>query len=61
MDRGGLINISLKNPFKDNLFPIQERREQYFIWAKKVVDNLRGTNANLELKLDEIFRQRGLL
>ncbi|XP_043068217.1 guanosine-3',5'-bis(diphosphate) 3'-pyrophosphohydrolase MESH1 [Drosophila bipectinata] len=39
----------------------EERREQYFVWAKQVVDNLRGTNANLELKLDEIFRQRGLL
>ncbi|EDV43272.1 uncharacterized protein Dana_GF18409 [Drosophila ananassae] len=39
----------------------EERREQYFIWAKQVVDNLRGTNVNLELKLDEIFRQRGLL
>ncbi|KAH8283794.1 hypothetical protein KR054_001528 [Drosophila jambulina] len=39
----------------------EERRDQYFVWAKKVVDNLRGTNANLELKLDEIFRQRGLM
>ncbi|XP_017131775.1 guanosine-3',5'-bis(diphosphate) 3'-pyrophosphohydrolase MESH1 [Drosophila elegans] len=38
-----------------------ERREQYFIWAKQVVDNLRGTNAKLELSLDDIFRQRGLL
>ncbi|EDW39059.1 GL13607 [Drosophila persimilis] len=39
----------------------EERRELYFVWAKQVVDNLRGTNANLEHKLDEIFRQRGLL
>jgi len=45
----------------DHIFSFQERRDQYFVWAKKVVDNLRGTNANLELKLDEIFRQRGLL
>ncbi|KAH8278740.1 hypothetical protein KR018_008118, partial [Drosophila ironensis] len=39
----------------------EERREQYFAWSKEVVDNLRGTNANLESKLDAIFRQRGLM
>ncbi|XP_073819128.1 metazoan SpoT homolog-1 [Musca autumnalis] len=39
----------------------QERREEYFSWAKKVVDNLRGTNIYLESQLDNIFRSRGLL
>jgi len=42
-------------------FSPQERREEYFVWAKQVVDNLRGTNAALEEKLDEIFRERNLL
>ncbi|XP_030369757.1 guanosine-3',5'-bis(diphosphate) 3'-pyrophosphohydrolase MESH1 [Scaptodrosophila lebanonensis] len=39
----------------------QERREQYFVWAKCVVDNMRGINGVLDEKLDEIFRERGLL
>ncbi|ALC47149.1 Mesh1 [Drosophila busckii] len=39
----------------------EERREQYFVWAKKVVDNLRGTNSALEQQLDDIFRQRCLM
>ncbi|KAH8383467.1 hypothetical protein KR009_008855 [Drosophila setifemur] len=56
----GLI-IPEETNLKANPFTLKERREQYFVWAKQVVDNLRGTNANLELKLDEIFRQRGLL
>ncbi|XP_055851708.1 guanosine-3',5'-bis(diphosphate) 3'-pyrophosphohydrolase MESH1 isoform X2 [Episyrphus balteatus] len=38
-----------------------ERREEYFIWAKKVVDNLRGTNEILESKLDAIFKDKKLL
>ncbi|XP_036336927.1 guanosine-3',5'-bis(diphosphate) 3'-pyrophosphohydrolase MESH1-like [Rhagoletis pomonella] len=38
-----------------------ERQEQYYVWAKKVVDNMRGTNAELEQKLDDIFRQKILL
>jgi len=40
---------------------LQERREAYFVWAKQVVDNLRGTNAQLEQQLDQIFRERHLL
>ncbi|XP_064550092.1 guanosine-3',5'-bis(diphosphate) 3'-pyrophosphohydrolase MESH1 [Drosophila montana] len=39
----------------------EERREEYFVWAKEVVDNLRGTNAKLEAQLDEIFAERNLL
>lgn len=38
-----------------------ERCEQYFEWAKKVVDNLRGTNKHLEAALDEIFKAKGIL
>ncbi|KAH8312075.1 hypothetical protein KR044_009269 [Drosophila immigrans] len=38
----------------------EERREAYFVWAKQVVDGLRGTNAALEEQLDQIFRQRNL-
>lgn len=33
----------------------QERCNEYFVWAKKVVDNLHGTNKNLENELDKIF------
>lgn len=39
----------------------QQRRDEYFIWAKKVVDNLRGTNKELEDELDKIFKERHLL
>ncbi|XP_037030685.1 guanosine-3',5'-bis(diphosphate) 3'-pyrophosphohydrolase MESH1 [Bradysia coprophila] len=35
----------------------EERRREYFNWAKKVVDNLRGTSAPLEASLDEIFQK----
>jgi (p)ppGpp synthase/HD superfamily hydrolase len=38
----------------------KERADEYFIWAKKVVDNLKGTNVKLEAKLDEVFRAQGL-
>jgi (p)ppGpp synthase/HD superfamily hydrolase len=37
-----------------------KRREEYFHWAKKVVDGLRGTNRAMEDELDKIFRARGL-
>lgn len=32
-----------------------ERRQEYFEWAKEVVDKLRGTNAALERKFDEAY------
>lgn len=38
----------------------QQRSDDYFVWAKKVVDNLRGSNKKLEAELDEVFRQQGL-
>jgi len=31
------------------------RVQGYFVWAKKVTDGLRGTNAGLEKALDEVF------
>jgi guanosine-3',5'-bis(diphosphate) 3'-pyrophosphohydrolase len=38
-------------------WPIERRRE-YFDWAKRVVDGLRGTNAELERRFDSLYRQR---
>lgn len=35
--------------------------EEYFRWAKAVVDEIRGTNILLEDKLDELFRKHGLM
>jgi guanosine-3',5'-bis(diphosphate) 3'-pyrophosphohydrolase len=32
-----------------------ERKQQYFEWAKKVVDGLRGTHPQLEKRFDEIY------
>jgi GTP diphosphokinase / guanosine-3',5'-bis(diphosphate) 3'-diphosphatase len=34
-----------------------ERRE-YFDWAKSVVDRVRGTNARLERRFDQLYRKR---
>ncbi|XP_055324064.1 guanosine-3',5'-bis(diphosphate) 3'-pyrophosphohydrolase MESH1 [Sitodiplosis mosellana] len=39
----------------------QERREDYFVWAKEVTDNLRGTNEQLENALDEIYKNQNLV
>lgn len=39
----------------------EKRRNEYYKWAKDVVDNLRGTNAILEGALDEIFRSEHLI
>lgn len=35
----------------------ETRRQEYFVWAKKVINNLRGTNAKLEAHLFKIFQQ----
>jgi len=32
-----------------------QRVQEYFIWAKSVVDGVRGTNADLEAELDKVF------
>ncbi|XP_026234041.1 guanosine-3',5'-bis(diphosphate) 3'-pyrophosphohydrolase MESH1 [Anabas testudineus] len=37
-----------------------ERVQEYFVWASEVVKGLKGTNAALEEKLEELFRQRGV-
>lgn len=34
-----------------------ERVQEYYEWAQKVVNGLRGTNKNLEDSLDEIFKR----
>lgn len=39
----------------------EERCREYFIWAKKVVDNLRGTNELLENALDVIFKKQNVI
>ena len=35
-----------------------ERKQEYFDWAKEVVDRLRGTNAKLEQRFDDIYARR---
>jgi guanosine-3',5'-bis(diphosphate) 3'-pyrophosphohydrolase len=35
-----------------------ERKREYFDWAKQVVDQIRGTNAKLERRVDQLYRQR---
>lgn len=35
-----------------------KRKQQYFDWAKNVVDKIRGSNAKLETAFDEAFAQR---
>jgi GTP diphosphokinase / guanosine-3',5'-bis(diphosphate) 3'-diphosphatase len=35
-----------------------ERKRDYFDWAKQIVDQIRGTNAKLERRFDQLYRQR---
>jgi guanosine-3',5'-bis(diphosphate) 3'-pyrophosphohydrolase len=35
-----------------------ERKRQYFDWAKKVIDQVRGTNSKLERRFDHLYRRR---
>jgi guanosine-3',5'-bis(diphosphate) 3'-pyrophosphohydrolase len=35
-----------------------ERKRQYFDWAKRVVDQVRGANAKLERRFDQLYRKR---
>lgn len=37
-----------------------ERVQAYFVWASQVVEGIRGTNAELEAKLDTLFRKRNV-
>jgi len=34
------------------------RKQEYFDWAKKVIDRMRGTNANLERCFDRLYMKR---
>lgn len=34
------------------------RQQEYFDWAKSVVDEVRGANGELERRFDELYRQR---
>jgi guanosine-3',5'-bis(diphosphate) 3'-pyrophosphohydrolase len=34
------------------------RRREYFDWAKRVIDRVRGTNAKLERRFDALYRRR---
>ena len=34
------------------------RKRQYFDWAKKVIDQLRGTNPKLERRFDGLYRKK---
>ncbi|KAJ8340329.1 hypothetical protein SKAU_G00349620 [Synaphobranchus kaupii] len=38
----------------------EERVQEYFVWAAQVVRGLRGTNQTLEIKLQQLFKQRGV-
>jgi guanosine-3',5'-bis(diphosphate) 3'-pyrophosphohydrolase len=35
-----------------------ERKREYFDWAKLVIDQIRGTNAWLERRFDQLYRER---
>lgn len=35
-----------------------ERKREYFDWAKKVIDQVRGTNPKLERRFDHLYRKR---
>jgi guanosine-3',5'-bis(diphosphate) 3'-pyrophosphohydrolase len=35
-----------------------ERKQEYFDWAKSVVDQIRGTNERLERRFDQLYRKR---
>uniref|UniRef100_A0A9J7ZCY0 Guanosine-3',5'-bis(diphosphate) 3'-pyrophosphohydrolase MESH1 n=1 Tax=Cyprinus carpio carpio TaxID=630221 RepID=A0A9J7ZCY0_CYPCA len=37
-----------------------ERVQEYFVWASRVIKGLRGTNAALEEKLQQLFLERGV-
>ncbi|XP_069078756.1 guanosine-3',5'-bis(diphosphate) 3'-pyrophosphohydrolase MESH1 [Pleurodeles waltl] len=38
----------------------EQRVQEYFIWASKVVNGMRGTNTMLEASLDQLFCERGV-
>ncbi len=36
----------------------RQRRQEYFDWARQVIDRLRGTNARLEAAFDAAYRRK---
>ena len=43
--------------YRDTSFPdngAEDRKKDYFNWAKAVVDNLRGTHQGLEMDFDKL-------
>jgi (p)ppGpp synthase/HD superfamily hydrolase len=51
----GILRDILASPPKDWSI---ERKRQYFDWAKKVIDQVRGTNSKLERRFDQLYRRR---
>jgi len=47
-----LRDVAVRPPAKWDL----ERRREYFEWAKRVIDGLRGTHAGLEAAFDQAYR-----
>jgi guanosine-3',5'-bis(diphosphate) 3'-pyrophosphohydrolase len=35
-----------------------QRKREYFDWAKRVIDQVRGTNSKLERRFDALYRKR---
>lgn len=38
----------------------EQRVQEYFVWAAKVVHGLRGTNRAMEEALDHLFKERNI-
>ena len=38
-----------------------ERAQEYFLWAKKVTDGMKGTNTYLDAILNELYASKGLI
>lgn len=38
----------------------QDRVREYFLWAKQVVNGLKGTNVFIESELDKVFEKFGV-
>ena len=53
--QGGTVRLERVDPPKDWSI---ERKQQYFDWAKKVIDQVRGTNPKLERRFDPLYRKR---
>jgi GTP diphosphokinase / guanosine-3',5'-bis(diphosphate) 3'-diphosphatase len=49
-----LRDIITRPPVKWSL----QRKQEYFEWAKAVIDQLRGTNEKLETLFDEVYQQK---